>query len=35
VFQGAEEGSMNIEAFFLPETLQAMEDDAKFIEARL
>ena len=33
VFPGAEEGSMDFEACLLHETLQAMADDAEFMEA--
>ena len=33
VFPGVEEGSMDFEACLSPETLQAMMDDAEFMEA--
>ena len=33
VFSGVEEGSMDFEVFLLPETLNAMVDDAEFMEA--
>ncbi|CAB4287392.1 unnamed protein product [Prunus armeniaca] len=33
VFPGAEEGSIDIEACLLPETIQTMMDDAEFMEA--
>lgn len=33
VFQGAEEGSIDIEACLSPETLEAMMEDAEFMDA--